>query len=499
MIRPVALVSAGTLGSRLSGFVRDALIAALLGAGGIADAFLLAFQFVNVARRLLSEGALNAVLVPAYLRIRSAAGGTAAAAFAGRALGTIGLAVIAAALLLGIAAPYAITALAPAFARQPEFQLAVDTARLMLPYLAFVGPVAVVAAALNAHGRIALTSLSPVLFNLTMVATVAALLIAGKSATQSALILAAAVGGAGCLQLIFLGFSGTQYARPVRVSLDPETRALFCRALPGMIAQSGPQLLLVAGAVVAAASPAAVSWIYFASRLVELPLGLVSAATGAVLIPRLSHAAPETSSGALQLTLGLALPAAVGLALLATPIVTLLFEHGAFTASDTQATATALTVLAGALPAFALTKPLAAIFFAREQMRQPVLATLASLAVTLAAAAVMHPRYGFAGVAAAIALGAWVSAIWLGAVLAAKNELAIGAAGVRNLAFIILASAVMGAAVAAAQGIIPVADTGSLLTRAIALGTLIALGLLVYAVALRLLGVVNFRIIRSAF
>ncbi len=290
MIRPVALVSAGTLGSRLSGFVRDALIAALLGAGGIADAFLLAFQFVNVARRLLSEGALNAVLVPAYLRIRTGAGDAAAAAFAGRALGTIGLAVIAAALLLGIAAPYAVAALAPGFARQPEFQLTVDTARLMLPYLAFVGPVAVMAAALNAHGRVALTSLSPVLFNVVMIATVAALLIADRSATQSALILAAAVGAAGCLQLIFLGFSGTRYARPVRVSLDPEIRALFCRALPGMIAQSGPQLLLVAGAVVASASPAAVSWIYFASRLVELPLGLVSAATGAVLIPRLSSA-----------------------------------------------------------------------------------------------------------------------------------------------------------------------------------------------------------------
>jgi putative peptidoglycan lipid II flippase len=498
MIRPVALVSAGTLGSRLSGFVRDALIAALLGAGGIADAFLLAFQFVNVARRLLSEGALNAVLVPAYLRIQSAAGEGTAAAFAGRALGTIGLAVIAVALLLGIAAPYAIAALAPGFARQPEFQLAVDTARLMLPYLAFVGPVAVMAAALNAHGRVALTSLSPALFNVVMIATVAALLIAGRSATQSALILAAAVGAAGCLQLIFLGFSGTQYARPARISLDPEIRALFCRALPGMIAQSGPQLLLVAGAIVASASPAAVSWIYFASRLVELPLGLVGAVTGAVLIPRLSSAPPETASGALQLTLGLALPASVGLALLATPIVALLFEHGAFTASDTQATALALTVLAGALPAFALTKPLAAIFFAREQMRQPVLATLAGLAATLIAAVVMHPRYGFAGVAAAIALGAWLTAIWLGAVLAATNELAVGVKGGRNLAFIILASALMGAAVAAAQGIIPVAGTGSLLTRALALGTLIALGLLVYGAALRLLGVVNFRIIRQA-
>lgn len=506
MIRPVATVAAGTLGSRLSGFVRDALIAALLGAGGVADAFLFAFQFVNVARRFISEGALNAVLVPVYLRIQSEADAQAAASFAGRALGTIGIAVIAAAVVLGIAMPFAVAVLASGFTGQPAFQLTVDAARLMLPYLAFAGPVAVMAGALNANGRVALTSFSPVLFNAAMIAAVATLLAGDFSATQSALALAAAVGAAGCLQLIFLALSGTRHAKPVRISFDPEVRGLFCRALPGMIAQSGPQLLLVAGAVVASASPAAVSWIYFASRLVELPLGLVSAATGAVLIPTLSGAASgddrnpaEASSMALQLAAGLALPAAAGLALLASPIVALLFERGAFTASDTQATAPALTILALSLPALALTKPLSAIFFAREQMNQPVMATLAGLAATIAAAVFAHPRYGYAGIAAAISLGAWLTALWLGVVLAARKELAIGAAGARNLALILLASVVMGAAVAAAQHVIPIADTGGTWTRAGALGTLIALGLLAYAACLRLFGVVKFSVIRSAF
>src|SRR6185503_12397496 len=210
--------------------------------------------------------------------------------------------------------------------------------------------------------------------------------------------------------------SGTRHAAPVRVSLDTATRTLVGRALPGMIAQSGPQLLLVAGAVVASASPAAVSWIYFASRLVELPLGLVGAATGAVLIPMLSEvrrdeastATITTSSTALQLTMGLALPASVGLGLLATPIVQVLFEHGAFTADDTRATALALTILATALPALVLTKPLSAIFLAREQMRHPLLATLAGIAVTRATASLAQPGYGYAAVAAAISLGAWL-------------------------------------------------------------------------------------------
>jgi putative peptidoglycan lipid II flippase len=506
MIRPVATVAAGTLGSRLSGFVRDALIAALLGAGGVADGFLFAFQLVNVARRFLSEGALNAVMVPAYLRIRTDAGEPAAVSFAGRARGTIGVAVIAGAVLLAIAMPYAIALLAPGFAGQPQFQLTVDAARLMLPYLGFAGPLAVMAAALNANGRVALTSFSPLLFNAAMITAVAVLLIAkASSTTQSALVLAAVVGVAGCLQLVFLGLSGTQHAKPMRISFDPEIRGLFCRALPGMIAQSGPQLLLAAGAVVASSSPAAVSWIYFASRLVELPLGLVSAATGAVLLPRLSATPGDDrnpaggSSMALQLAAGLALPAAAGLALLANPIVALLFERGAFTASDTQATALALTILALSLPALALAKPLSAIFLAREQLSQPVMATLAGLAATITTAAVAHPRTGYAGVAAAISLGAWLTAVWLGAVLAARKGLSIGTAGLRNLALILLASFVMAAAIAATQRVIPVADVSSPGARASALGTLIALGLIVYAACLRLFGVVKFSIIRSAF
>jgi putative peptidoglycan lipid II flippase len=500
MIRPLATVSAGTLGSRLTGFLRDALIAALFGAGFVADAFLFAFQFVNVARRLLSEGALNAMLVPACARIRGNEGEAAAAAFAGRALGTIGLAVLIAAIVLGLAAPYAIAPLAPAFAGQPAFQLAVDALRLMLPYLAFAGPVAVMAAVLNAQGRVGLTAFSPVLFNVVMITAITILLFANLAAAQAALALAAVVGAAGCFQLIFLGASGTRYAKPVQLAFDGEIKKLFRRALPGTIAQSGSQLFLVAGAVIASASPSAVAFLYFASRLVDLPLGLVGTATGAVLIPRLSDAeGGDTSSSALQLTLGLALPAATGLALLAHPITALLFEYGAFTASDTHATARALAILAFALPAFALARPMGAIFFAREQMTQPLIATLAGLAITIVAALLLQPRHGYAGVAAAISLGAWVTALWLGVVLTMRKELAIDAIGWRNAAFIVVASVVMGGAIQTALTVIPRADAGGVSNRAVALGTLIALGILVYAACLRLFGVVNFRVIRRAF
>jgi putative peptidoglycan lipid II flippase len=323
------------------------------------------------------------------------------------------------------------------------------------------------------------------------------------SARIATLLLAGTVGLAGVLQLTFLGVSGTHLARPARFSFDADTRALVCRALPGMIAQSGPQLLLVAGAVTASASPAAVSWIYFASRLVELPLGLVGSATGAVLIPELSgvrtepHEPAAASSAALQLTFGFALPASVGLGLLATPIVQLLFERGAFTADDTRATALALTVLATALPALALTKPLGAIFFAREEMGQPMFATLAGLAATIVFAGLVHPHIGYPAVAAAISLGAWLIAIWLGTALAARRELPIDHRAIRNLCFIVLATAVMEIVVAYAQPLLAGGD--GFWARLCTLGALIALGLFVYAACLRLFGVVNFRIIRRAF
>ena len=183
--------------------------------------------------------------------------------------------------------------------------------------------------------------------------------------------------------------------------------------------------------------------------------------------------------------------------MLASPIVALLFEHGAFNASDTEATARTLIILTASLPAFALARPLSAVFFAREDTTEPMLATLAGLTTAIVVGMLAQPQLGHAGVAAAISVGAWLTAIWL-AVTALRGELAINAAGWRNIAFIVVASAVMGLALEAALKLMPMADGGAL-SRAISLGTLIALGLLVYAACLRLFGVVDFRVIRRAF
>src|SRR6267378_952699 len=423
MIRSYLTVSSGALASRLLGFVRDSMVAALLGAGPVADAFLVAFQLVNVVRRLLTEGALSAALVPAWLRVREIEGAAAAAAFAGTVLGSVSAALIAAVALIGLLMPLVIAALAPGFAGHPTLQLAVDDARLMLPYLAFAGPATVMMALMSAQHRFALTAFSPLLFNIALISVMIALLGWRQDPADAATIIAATVGIAGLLQLVILLLrrGGGSVATPLRVSFDAGMRGFFGKAIPGMIAGSGPQLLVVGGAIIASSSPSAVSWLYFANRLIELPLGMVGAAIGAVLVPELTRAVRgddrkammRAESRGLELAAGLALPATLGLIVLSEPIVRTLFEHGAFTAADTVATTHALMWLALGLPAHVLVKALSPAFFARDDTVAPLMATLKGLAVAIVLSVILGQLYGASGIAVSIALGAWSSAFAL--------------------------------------------------------------------------------------
>jgi putative peptidoglycan lipid II flippase len=503
MIRSFLTVSSGTLASRLLGFARDSLVAALLGAGAVADAFLAAFQLVNVVRRLLTEGGLNAALVPAWLRVRESSGAVAAAAFAGRVLGTVTAALIAATALLALAMPLVIMVLAPGFAGREALQLATDNARLMLPYLAFAGPVTVMMALLNAQGRFALTAFSPLLFNIALIAVMAALLMFPQDAARAAQIIAATVGVAGLLQLSVLVLRrGGGLATPLRISFDKEIRGFLGKAAPGMMASSAPQLLMVAGAIIASSSPSAVSWLYFANRLIELPLGIVGVAMGTVLIPELTRAVrggdhkavAHAESRGLELAVGLALPATLGLMVLSEPIVRLLFEHGAFTAADTAATARALMWLTLALPAHVLVKALSPAFFAREDTVTPLLATLKGVVLAIAAAFLLGHWYGADGIAAAIALGAWSIALGLVRRGAETFGFSIDAEARRRLPRIVVAALAMGALLWIATRYLPGLASGAHgLVQAVLLMIVIAAGIAAYALFLQVFGVAGWR------
>jgi putative peptidoglycan lipid II flippase len=478
------------------------MIAALLGAGPVADAFLVAFQLVNVVRRLLSEGALNAALVPAWLGVRDASGQIAAAAFAGRVLGTVSAALIAASALIGLLMPLVIAALAPGFAGHETLQLAVNNARLMLPYLAFAGPVTVMMALLNARGYFGLTAFSPLLFNIALIGVMILLLAAQPDGIDAALAIAATVGIAGLLQLLMLAMRGGPAATPLRVSFDGEMRGFFGKAIPGMVASAGPQWLVVAGAVIASSSPSAVSWLYFANRLIELPLGIVGVAMGTVLVPELTRALRgnehasmvRAQSRGLELAVGLALPATLGLIALSQPIVKMLFEHGLFTSADTEGTANALTWLALGLPAHVLVKALSPAFFAREDTMTPLGATLKGMAVAIVAAIVLGRLFGAAGIAASIALGAWSSALSLIRRGATTFGFSIDPETRRRLPRIVLAALAMGALLwLAAHFALAAAGNMHGVAQALILLVLIAGGILVYALMLAVFGVTGWR------
>ena len=504
MIRSLLTVSTGTLASRLLGFARDAMIAALLGAGPVADAFLVAFQLVNVVRRLLSEGALNTALVPAWLRVREADGANAAAAFAGSVLGTVSAALMVAAALIGLLMPLVVTALAPGFAGHESLRLAVTDARLMLPYLAFAGPATVMMALLNAQARFALTAFSPLLFNIALIAVMIALLGWRQDPAFAAQTIAATVGLAGLLQLLILAGrrGGNNSATPLRIAFDAPMRGFLGKAIPGMIASAGPQGLVVAGAIIASSSPSAVSWLYFANRLIELPLGIVGVAMGTVLVPELTRAlrgddriaAAHAESRGLELAVGLALPATLGLIALSEPVVRMLFEHGLFTAADTVGTAHALMLLALGLPAHVLVKALSPAFFARDDTFTPLFATLTGFAVTIVLGVVLGHIYGANGIAASIALGAWSSAFTLIRGIAAGFGFSIDAAARRRLPRIGVAALVMGGLLWLTARLVPGQgpDTHGLAQTA-ALVALIVGGVALYGLLLSLLGVTGWR------
>ena len=500
MIRPFLTVSMGTLASRLLGFARDAMVAALLGAGPVADAFLLAFQLVNVVRRLLTEGALNNALVPIWLAAKETKGTNAASAFAGRVLGTISMALIAATLAAGLLMPLIIAALAPGFATT-TLQLAVNDARLMLPYLAFAGPATVTMALLNAQGRFALTAFAPLFFNGALIAVMVVLLFRRWDEFHAGFGIAATVGVAGLTQLLILILRsrGSHFATPLRVAFDSEMRGFVARAVPGMVAGAGPQLLIVVGAIVASSSSSAVSWLYFANRLIELPLGIVGVAVGAVLVPELArtvHADDQSAtihaqSRGLELATGLALPAALGLIALSEPVVRLLFQHGAFVASDTTGTAQALAWLALALPAQVLTKATSPAFFARGDTVTPLWATLKGLAVTIVVAVMLDRSFGVRGISVAIALGAWSGALSLIRRSLTTFGFSIDAAARHRLPRIVAAALAMGGLLwLAVPFVLSSADPSGPL-HLLLVAALIAGGIALYGLFLSLLGVID--------
>jgi putative peptidoglycan lipid II flippase len=372
--------------------------------------------------------------------------------------------------------------------------------------------VAVAAAALNAAGQVAAASFGIAIFNGVLVAVVLALVVSGAPASSgAAAFLSAMIAVAGAAQLLCVGIAWLRLdTRPRRLSLGlpPAVRRFFVLAIPGVLASGIPQLKLMAGAMVASSSQAAVSWLYYANRLYELPLGVVSIAIAAVLGPAIAasirskdsvHAA-GAQSRALEIALALSLPAALALAMLAEAIAGGLFQRGAFGPHDTAMVAAALVAISAGLPGHSLEKVMGAVSFAHEDTRTPMVAALCGLAAAVTGAVILFPHYGHVGIAAAIAASGWIGATLLTFVLWRRGWLRIEAAARWRLVRILLAAAVMGAFIAGANEALTVWSdiTGTPAARVAALGLLVMAGLGLYLACLQAFGVASAQVLLRA-
>jgi putative peptidoglycan lipid II flippase len=508
LYRGVATVGAMTALSRVLGFARDVLIAAVLGSSFVADAFFVAFRVPNMFRRLFAEGAFDAAFIPLFAKHLHAGGQEAARAFAAQALAGLTVLLVVFTLLGEIAMPSLMLLLAPGFAGDPEkFALAVLLARIALPYLVCMSLVALYTGILNAFGRFAIAAFAPTLLNVVLIAVLLGFIASGSESQRAAgMALAWGVTVSGVLQVLLVLFAAVKIGVRVpwtRPRLTPDMRRLVALAAPGVVAGGMAQLSIIISTVIATLQDRVVSWLYYAERLFQLPLGIIGVAIGVVLLPALSHklrsgdhaAALASENRALEFALLLTMPAAVALFLASHPIIRVLFEHGAFTAIDTNATAAMLSAFALGLPAYVLVKVLSPSFFAREDTKTPMIFAGISMAANVVASVTLFMLIGATGIAIAATLAGWINVALLAAALRRREGLALDRTFHRRVVGIVGASTVMGAIVHVLVGLLDLwfAPSSGFLAQATALLVLVGTGLIAYLGAAHLFGAAHFR------
>ncbi len=415
-------VGGWTFLSRIAGFVRDIMIAALLGAGPIAEAFLVAFSLPNMFRRFFAEGAFNMAFVPLFAK--KLEGGEDAVAFARDAFSGLAALLIVFTLLAQVLMPLFVFAMASGFQGDDRFDLAVFYGRIAFPYILFISLAALLSGVLNAVGRFVAAAAAPVLLNILFVGAMSLAWYFGRD-VGLALVWMAPLAGVAQLALVWTAArrAGINVV-PRLPRITPDLRRLFVIAAPAALAGGVVQVNLLVGRQVASFFDGAVAWLNYADRLYQLPLGVVGIAVGVVLLPDLSRKlrADDTDGGrdafnrATEFSLVLTLPAAVALCVIPVPLISVLFERGAFGTSDTEATALALAIYGAGLPAFVLQKVLQPLYFAREDTKTPFRYALVAMFVNAVIAIGLAPFFGFIAAALGTTLAGWSMAwlLWIG-------------------------------------------------------------------------------------
>jgi len=513
LVRQFVNVGGATLASRVLGFIRETMIAGALGAGPVADAFYAAFRFPNLFRRLFAEGAFNAAFIPLYARTLEGEGEGAARKFAEDVLSALLLVLAAITVIVMVATPAIVTVLAPGFTKDTaKFELTVELFRVMFPYLVCMSLTAMITGVLNAHRKFFIAALAPTLLNIITIAALVLGVVLGLKGPAVGRILSWSVMVAGVAQFLMVGYAAHRIGFKMRLTrprLTPGVKRLLWLAAPAAATGGITQINLFIGQIIASTKEGAIAVLQYAGRVYQLPLGVVGIAIGVVLLPELSRAlkaghlreATHNQNRALEFALFLTLPAATAIAVLATAIVRVLYERGAFTPETTAITARALAIFGLGLPAFVLIKVFTPGYFAREDTRTPMIFAGIAVGTNVALALSLFPLIHEAGIATAEAAAGWINATLLFFTLRRREHFHIDGMLLRRLPRLILSIAIMGGALyLGARLLSPLLqpETG-LAAQAGALLLLVVGGSLVYFAAAQVTGAADVRILVRNF
>lgn len=496
LVRTLGSVGGLTLASRVLALVRDSLQARYVGASFASDAFTIAFRLPNMFRALFAEGAFNAAFIPMFNRKVGETGELSAGLdFAERALSVL-FAVLLGFTAIMLAAAWPITwAMSLGFnnATPDQFAFAVQLSRITIPYLMLISLASLLGGILNSLDKFWVNAAAPILLNIAMVT---ALVFFNGDPYETARAQAVAVPIGGLLQLGWLALACRRAGvslRPRLPRVDPEVRRLMKLILPAAMGAGASQVNLLISSALAARLLAAgsISYIYYADRLNQLPLGLIGIGLGTILLPTISRLlgagreaeAMETQNRGTELALFLTLPAMVALIVAAEPIVRGLFQYGAFDAADTRACAWALAGFSVGLPSYVLVKVLTPGFYARQDTRTPVRYAMWSVGVNIVANIVLIPLLGHVGPPLATALASTVNVAMLYRTLRKRGHFAVDAQLRRRLPRLALAALLMGAAVFGLESLLDPYLIGPMAMRYAALVVLVGTGCAIYGLA----------------
>ena len=425
LFKSIATFGGFTLLSRITGFLRDIVLANFLGAGLASDAFFVAFKLPNLFRSLFAEGAFTTAFVPMLSQKLVCEYKKQAVVFAAKAISALAFFVGIFVLLIEFFMPWVISVLAPGFSSDSgKIELATELSRITFPFLLFITIVSFQSGILNSLNKFAAPAAAPVILNLMMIASVFVFVPFSPTAAHG---IAIGVTTAGFLEILWLSwFLHRQqvYIKPQtnikQIIKDPEIKTLFKRIAPGVLGAGIYQINMVVDTIlVSLVGTGAISWLYYANRLQQLPLGVVGAAISVAVLPILSRhikanddqKAKEIQTKAFEYGALLSIPAAFALIVLAHPIINILFQHGKFGIEQTIMTSKAVIAYAVGLPAYVLVKSLTPNFFARGDTKTPVRYSIVVLITNLTFALILMKPFGHVGIATATTIAAFLS-LW---------------------------------------------------------------------------------------